>query len=139
MLSRLASEIKCEVCTGDLYFVFDNSVDDDLVFSKLSGVDVYNAVDKIINRYLVYKCNICGQVYRYTYKNIEGIVRKKVMEKALAVLASTQIPSISNVCMDKFLIYCGKCNGIDGSGCCTKSIYEKCDIKRFPIYDSKFS
>lgn len=136
MFDKMASEIKCEVCGNDISFIFDKTVDDYIILSKVNAVNVYDSVDKIINKHLVYRCNLCGQLYRYTYKEIELMIRKKIVEKALTVLASTQIPSISRVFMDKYMIYCGKCTGIDGSGCCTKTIYEKCDIKRFPVYDS---
>lgn len=136
MFDKIASEIKCEVCGNDINFVFDDTVNDYIILSKINSTNVFDSIEKIIGKYLVYKCNVCGQLYRYTYKEIESLIRRKVTEKALTILASTQIPSISKVCMDKFIIYCGKCQGIDGTGCCTKTIYDKCDIKRFPIHDA---
>lgn len=135
MFGKLANEINCEVCGGEIEFSFSETSLDYSTLIRVNLLDIFSIVDNIVMKHLVYKCNRCGQIYRYTYKDIENKVRKKLTETALSIIASKQLPDVSSISNDKYFVFCGKCNGIDGSGCCPKSMYNICDIKRFPFYD----
>ena len=131
MLDRLSDVLKCEVCTGELEVDTVATVDDYSVIMSTKVSNISDKLDEIIGRYLVYRCSSCGQIYKYTYKDLEYLLRKKLTERMLLLIVRGQIIN-SNSLQDKFLIYCGKCHGFDGQGSCTKSIFEKCGIKRFP-------
>lgn len=133
MLGELAYSVKCEVCKGELHFDSKATEDDYKIVMGVEVVEIDSRVDDIISKFLVYRCTNCGQKYRYTYKDIEKIVRRNLTEKVLLLLIKDQIPSITDMVKEKFYIYCGKCPGIDGTGCCTRTVYNSCDIKRFPI------
>ena len=133
MFSKFTNEIKCEVCSGDLHFDYDSTVDDYQILMSSTTVDIYDKVDDIVGKYLVYKCYICGRIHKYTYKDIEKIVRRKITERVLLSMVKDQIPDISSVVNEKFFIYCGKCQGVDGTGCCTKNVFNNCVMKRFSI------
>jgi hypothetical protein len=133
MFGKFVNEIRCEACGGELYFDYSATTNDYQVLMSESNINVYDKIEDIINKHLVYKCYSCGHLHRYTYKHIEMIVRKKVTERVLLSMVRDQVPNIANITMEKFFIYCGKCLGIDGTGRCTKSVFNKCSIKRFPI------
>lgn len=135
MFCKLSNEINCEVCGGDIEFSFSDTSSDYTTLMRVNLVDIFDTVENIMMKHLVYRCGKCGQIYRYTYKDIENKVRKKLTEAALSLIVSKQLPDVSYITNDKYFIYCGKCNGIDGSGCCPKSVFNTCDIKRFPFYD----
>jgi len=133
MFSKFSGEIKCEVCSGDLHFDYNSTTSDYQILMSVTNINVYDKIEEIIGKYLSYKCYNCGHIHRYTYKDIENIVRKKITERVLLHMVKDQVPDIKNIVIEKFFIYCGKCQGIDGTGRCTKSVFNNCSIKRFPI------
>lgn len=128
----LTDSLKCEVCGNNIDFDYSATEDDYKIAVSATPATIYDKVDDIINKYLVYKCHTCGQVYRYTYKDIEKAMRRKLTEKVLLLLVHNNISNKPAAALEKFLVYCGKCTGLDGSGSCTKTVFKKCEIKRFP-------
>jgi hypothetical protein len=133
MLSKLSNDIECEICGGGIDFDNELTITDYAIAITANVLDIDEKVDDIINKHLVYRCRSCGHVFKYTYKDIERVMRRKLTEKTLLLIVHDRVKSNTKISMEKFFIYCGKCQGIDGTGCCTKSIFEKCEIKRFPI------
>lgn len=134
MFNNFFGNIKCEFCKeGTITY------NPQLTFEAYTSVDSFtlNNIDKvkdgIIGQYLVFKCGNCDSIMRYTYKEVERLVRKDISEKAIYTLARGELldPSVWSP-KDKVLKYCGKCPGFDGSGSCLLKIYNKCKLKRLP-------
>jgi len=131
MLNSLIQYVNCSVCGGDL--IYDPKATFDSYCNEL-GPTIENVdliVDGIICKFLIYKCSKCKYVYKYTYKEIEKVIRRETTKQVLLSIARGQMKNIVRI-MDGVLIYCGKCSGFDGKGSCTKKIYDKCEVKRFP-------
>lgn len=132
MLNNLTDKIDCEICGGIIELSKSDTVDDYTIAITANNNNVHEKIDEIIGRYLVYKCTICSAKYKYTYKDLERVLRKNITQKVLMLLVHGGIIN-SNAIMDKVFFYCGKCNGIDGVGGCLKTVYNNCEIKRFPL------
>jgi len=124
--------IKCEVCQGLLMLSGQETIEDYARTLDVSSHDVVGRVEDILNSYLVYRCNTCGSLVKYTYKDLEKALRKALTAKLLMLSIKGEITHVKAL-SSKYLIYCGKCRGFDGKGCCPISVFEKCEIKRFPL------
>ena len=131
MIDTLITDISCETCGGTIVFdklatvaAYKETVDLDIT-------DVFGSLDQIMESYLVYSCGACGMQYRYNYREIEKILRRQLLEKLLLYNAHEYLTD-SPIQFEKYLVYCGKCPGFDGSGRCPKTAFDKCKIKRFP-------
>lgn len=134
MLDRLSHEIKCEICGGELELSSEATINDYTIITGTNSNNIFNNLEELIGKYLVYKCTSCKFEYKYTYKELEKALRKNLTQKMLLSIAKGNNINMG-VILDKFYIYCGKCNGFDGKGSCLRSIFNKCDIKRFPPYE----
>jgi len=132
MLDKLIDVVECEICSGVLELDTTATVDDYAVVTTTNARNLHDKIDEIINKYLVYKCSSCGQIYKYTYKDLEYLFRKNLTERMLLLVVRGHLLDAPSL-QDKFFVYCGKCKGFDGLGSCPKTIYDKCEIKRFPI------
>jgi DNA-directed RNA polymerase subunit M/transcription elongation factor TFIIS len=132
MIDRIIGSMQCEICGGGIVLDEDATISDYSIMLADSHSNIYEKIEDIVGKYLVYSCSICGATFKYTYKDLERSFRKDITEKTLMLVVKGQIESNFNV-KDKFLVYCGKCNGLDGFGSCTKTIFNKCEIKRFPL------
>jgi hypothetical protein len=124
--------IKCEVCRGYIELDSEETVKD---FSRILDIktsEVFSKVEDIINVYLVYRCTACGHLVKYTYKELEKELRKALTAKLLFMSVKGEITHVKAL-IGKYFVYCGKCNGFDGQGSCPISVFEKCEIKRFPL------
>jgi RNase P subunit RPR2 len=131
MLQSLIDNFVCEACGTHL--VMDSSATliayEDTV--DLSIESLVLKVDDIIGKFLVFICPSCGAEYRVTYKDIERIIRRNITQKLLYFLVHEKMDTQAVNC--PVFVYCGKCTGFDGHGACPKSVYDECDIKRFPL------
>lgn len=132
MLNSLIQHLNCEVCGQELVYdpktTFETYADE----LEITIENVELKVDNIVGGFLVYECPTCKCYYKYTYKEIEKIIRRETTKQALLLIARGQMKNMPCI-IDGVLIYCGKCSGFDGKGSCTKKIYDKCEIKRFSI------
>jgi len=96
--------------------------------------DIDKIVDGMIAEYLVYKCNKCGAIEKYTFKDIEIAERKKLSKFVIDVISRGELrkSAVLKPGLPRVLIYCGKCAGLDGKGSCLREDYEKCELKRLP-------
>jgi len=94
--------------------------------------DVDNIVDGFINNYLVYECNNCGAIEKLTFKEIEERERRRLSQLVMNSAAKGEIREAFLGRQPRVLIYCGKCNGVDGKGTCLLKVYKDCKIKRIP-------
>ena len=132
MLKKYADVLLCEVCGGHLFFDGDSTVEDYAIYMALTPNNIHDKVEDLINSYLIYVCESCGRRHKYTTKKVEFLLRKHLTKRALILLVKDLVDP-NKIMFEKHLIYCGKCQGFDGKGCCPKSIFEACPIKRFPI------
>lgn len=131
MLSSLIPHLNCDVCGRDL--IYDPKATFDSYYSDIGITveNIENKIEEVVGSFLIYECYKCKCVYKYTYKEIEKVIRQDITKQMLLALARGQMKNMGCV-MDGVLIYCGKCSGFDGKGSCTKKIYDKCEVKRFP-------
>lgn len=134
MFSEMIKSLPCEACEfGKLHYSQRDTFEawqDSNIF-RLD--DLPNLIDGVINEVLVFACDRCEAKYRYTFKEIEKIFRKKLSDRLLTMIATGDIPdpgSFNNT--NRIIVYCGKCGGMDGKGSCPKVVYEKCELKRLP-------
>jgi hypothetical protein len=132
MLNQIMGVLECEVCGSGLVLDESATIDDYSLMRNANSLNFTDKIDEIINKYLVYSCTVCKSKFKYTYKDLEKSLRKKITEKVLMLVVKGQIDTYFSF-EDGFLVYCGKCKGLDGQGSCTKTIYKKCEIKRFPL------
>ncbi len=132
MLGKLLDKIDCEICGGELEMSSSATVDDYALTLIANANNVFDKVEELIGKYLVYECFTCHAKYKYTYKDLERFLRKSLTQKMLMLVVRGDIIN-SEAVRDKFFFYCGKCNGYDGSGSCPKTVYNNCEIKRFPL------
>jgi hypothetical protein len=135
MINTLENILACEICEGPIHLNSHLTIN---AYSRTIDLSIRSSItkniDDIINQYLVYKCKVCGQEYRYTYKEIEKLARKKLTERLLLKSAREGMHK-SPLITEKYYIYCGKCSGYDGKGSCPLKIFNDCKIKEFPLDD----
>jgi hypothetical protein len=131
MLNSLLQNITCEVCGHEL--VYNPKTTFEAYHEELENVigNVELKVEEVIGELLIYECPKCECIYKYTYKEIERLIRGKITKQVLLSIARGQMKNMTGI-MDGILIYCGKCFGFDGNGSCTKKMYDKCEVKKFP-------
>jgi hypothetical protein len=133
MLNNLIPIIKCESCGGSLNYSNNGTVEAYTSSATFDIDNIENIVDGIIAEYLVFECSVCGDKYRYTFKEIEKIARKelsRMVMTSVAVGAVIQSGKLNR--SDRTLVYCNKCNGVDGKGGCLLKIFKDCKLKRLP-------
>ncbi len=132
MLNNLIDKIECEICGSILELSKTTTMEEYAIAITANSINIFDKVEEIICKYLVYKCTSCLTTYKYTYKDLERVLRKNITQKMLFLVAKGNLLNNSSI-TDKFFIYCGKCNGFDGIGSCSKTVYNNCNIKRFPL------
>lgn len=133
MLDTLLDVVKCEVCGDNLYYSLEDTFNDYSTPAVFNIDNIENVVDGIIAEYMVLKCVKCGAKYKYTFKEIERLARKEISRMVMTSIAIGEIVQSHKLKnSDRTLIYCNKCNGIDGKGGCLLSMYKDCKLKRLP-------
>jgi len=139
MFEGIMKHLECEFCGKptlrfDTQATYHSYMDPNLFV--LENVD--KLVDGIIGEYLMYTCHNCKSSGKYTLKEIEKKIRKEISKQVLTAVATQQMREHNFYSKEaKVLIYCGKCNGLDGKGSCLTDMYKKCKIKRLP-YELQF-
>jgi hypothetical protein len=132
MLGNFADVVLCEFCRGTLEADTEATIDDYNIIMNTNHTNIFDNIDKLLCRYIVYRCTSCDTKVKYTYKTMEKAFRRTLTEKFLMLIGKGELNSMPAL-RDKYFIYCGKCNGFNGVGCCPKTVYDKCEIKRFPV------
>lgn len=135
MLSNLWSGLKCGVCeTGSLSYdsreTFQAYTDKELFVLD----DIETLTDGLIANFLVFRCVDCGTNYRYTYKDIDELVRRDISNRVMDMYAKGELVGATTQSkeLERVFVYCGKCNGYDGNGSCLLKIFEECKLKKLP-------
>jgi len=132
MLGNFSDVVSCDICSGSLEVDPEETVNDYAMIMNTDHTDIFDSVEKLLCKHIVYKCTSCGNKVKHTYKTIEKSFRKALTERFLMLIGKGEMTNPAAL-MDKYFIYCGKCSGFTGVGCCPKTVYDKCEIKRFPI------
>ena len=124
--------IRCKECNELLFLDSKATVRDYMFFSDAVTNDAESVIKAIIGKTLMYRCSGCNQLYKYTYKELEKQIINQIKCDLAVFVQRENILGIIEM-KHTFFVYCGKCPGFDGSGCCPKELIESCPIKRFPI------
>jgi hypothetical protein len=126
-------DLECEKC-GELI-----QIDEYLTAEEYSKDMDYlvdeagHLVESTIQKYLIYRCVVCGINYRFTYKDWEKRIRIKVAKMAMDLRKQKMFAEDINPMIidpDNGLEYCGQCDGYDGEGNCLVDIIKQCTIRR---------
>lgn len=131
MISSLIENLKCDYCNGMLEASEILTLEAYSTFTNLPVHNVSDAIEDMLNRFIVYSCAQCGAEHRHTFKDIERKFRIGIMKQVLnGVMRGEISPAAAHG--TGALFYCGKCTGYDGQGSCPRSVLDKCEIKRLP-------
>lgn len=131
MINSLIENLNCVACNAPLEPDEVLTYDAYTSFKNIPVKNVSDAVEDMLNRFIVYRCVQCHAEYRYTFKDIERRFRIDIMKHVLTGIARGEITPASGHGTGA-LFYCGKCTGYDGQGSCPRSVLDKCEIKRLP-------
>ena len=132
MFENTIKGMKCGFCgKGGMQYHVESTLQDYSDPDSFSLEDIEKMVDGVLNEYLVYKCTNCGATEKYTFKDIEKMVRKEMSQRIIGLAAKKEIIT-SLLSKNKVLVHCGKCNGLDGKGSCLVKTYKNCKLKRLP-------
>jgi DNA-directed RNA polymerase subunit M/transcription elongation factor TFIIS len=135
MFSQMDISLLCNEC-GDGEMYYNQQLTTEAWFRPeiFTLDDVDKITDSIISDFLVFVCNGCGAQVRYTLKEIEKRLRKKLSDRLFTLAAMGDLPNLSSFkSINRVLFYCGKCNGYDGKGSCPFVVYTECELKKMPM------
>jgi hypothetical protein len=134
MFSEMIRYLPCSSCeSGVLYYNQEETFEAWKHPEMFRLEDVDKIKDGIVSDVLVMVCNQCGAQVRYTFKEIEKEVRKKLSKRLLTLLSKGYIQQMDSDKTNRVYVYCGKCTGYDGKGSCLKYIYDNCMLKKTPV------
>ncbi len=126
-------EIQCDNCGDDLVVDDMATLDEYMKDADYLVDDKGKIVEDSIQQYLIYKCLLCEETYKFTYKEWEAKYRKVVAQMAMEmkkqIMFSKNInPQIINP--DNGVEYCGQCSGYVGDGHCLVDVIKQCTIRK---------
>jgi predicted nucleic-acid-binding Zn-ribbon protein len=126
--------LKCDFCKdGRMHYEPEETFKSYFVPETFATDKLNKIIDEAINEYLVFKCRMCGQIDKYTFKDVEKKIRKEMYDIVINSIAIKELRNANTInLIDKTMIYCGKCKGFDGKGACPIKIFKDCKLKRFP-------
>ncbi len=124
--------IDCEACGEDL--MVDLHATSDEYYKDIHYLinETGNIIEATLQKYLVYKCPLCKVTYRYTYKDWEERMRKKIAKEVMEVRKVDVFSKINpmSVNADHGMSFCGQCSGYAGDGNCLNDIISQCSIRK---------
>ncbi len=134
MLQFMLDGLNCDFCEkGKLTYSPSETFDAYFIPETFALSEIDKIIDKHLNEYLIFECRICDSNVRYTFKDIEKKIRDDLYKKVIDMVATKEFRDINAINFaNKTLVYCGKCNGIDGKGSCFIKIFKDCKLKRLP-------
>ena len=126
-------DITCDDCGSvlniDMYKTMDEYYKD---MDYIVG-DTERIASDTVQKYLIYKCDLCNKVYKLTYKEWEERFRIDVAHKVMEVRKQKMFREEINpqsINPDNGLEYCGRCSGYAGDGHCFVDIIKQCTIRK---------
>lgn len=125
--------IRCTKCDGAL-IVDDMAtitmyIQDDPNY--VVNIDTGKLEEDSIQDYLVYRCSVCGSVYKFTYKEWELKYRLEIANQVMDIRRREVFKNLNPLTVkeDNGLAFCGKCSGYAGDGYCLIDIINQCKIR----------
>lgn len=133
MFNNQTRILDCDLCGHGAMIYNEQATIDAYVELYISKTEkLYKIVDDNLNKYLIFSCYSCGNQKRYTYKEVEKLLRKDITKRIMDNIQTEQFLKIlPELGERRYMRYCGKCTGFDGNGSCPPKIYDECEIKRF--------
>ena len=127
--------LDCDLCEYGFMIYDEQATIDSYVESDVFQLkDLNKITEEVINEYLVFKCFGCKNKKKYTYNEIEKLIRKDITKKVVQKIQTNQVLKVlPKMGRRGYMVYCGKCAGFDGNGACPSQIYNECEIKKFPF------
>jgi len=127
-----------------MFDILCDNCGEELVIDEMLTMDEYNKdmdylldekgkiIESSLNQYLIYRCCLCDEVYKFTYKDWEKRYREKVATEIMEVRKRDMFISLNpqSVNPDNGLEYCGQCSGYAGDGNCMVDIIRQCTIRK---------
>jgi len=124
--------LECTHCGGDL--IVDIAATSEAYYEGANYLvdSEGEIIERTIQNYLFYRCGLCNNVYKYTYKDWEESMRKKIAKDVMAIKKIEMFKNINpaSVNADNGLSYCGQCSGYAGDGYCLNDIVKQCTIRK---------
>lgn len=121
-------DVRCDVCNGFISLDFNKTVEfyyKDMDYLVDESGDIK---DSSLQKYMIYKCNECGRIYKFTLQELELRIRKQIAKTVLNFKRNEVFKNIrpNSVNPDNGFEYCGKCPGYDGEGNCFVDVMKQC-------------
>jgi hypothetical protein len=125
-------DIECEKCGGLL--IIDQQATSRQFYKDMDYItnDVGEIVEKTLQNYLIYRCKMCGNSQKYTYKDWELMYRKRIANDVMTIRKINMFKSLNPETLnpDNGIDYCGQCSGYGGDGYCLNDIIKQCTIRK---------
>ena len=97
MLNSLIQHLNCEACGHEL--VYDPKITFDSYYSELKFAieNVESKVKEMVGLFLIYECSKCKCTYKYTYKEIEKMIRRETTKQVLLAVARGQMKNMQYI------------------------------------------
>jgi len=86
-----------------------------------------------VQQYLIYQCNFCNAIRKFTYKEWEKLIRLKSAKIAIQLRKQKMFAEDINphlINPKNGIEYCGQCDGTDGVGNCLIDIIKQCTMRK---------
>lgn len=124
--------IDCEACGEDLMVDLHETSEDYYKDINYLINETGDIIEATLQKYLIYKCPLCKGIYKYTYKDWEERIRRKIAKEIMEVRKVKVFSEINprSVNADHGLSFCGQCSGYAGDGSCLNDIITQCPIRK---------
>jgi hypothetical protein len=126
--------IRCPKCDRG-HLIFDSAATYEDYYKTGSYVidDHGEILDETIQKYLVYKCDVCFDVRKLTNQEIEEMVRKEMAKKVVKMRNLRYIQENAepdDLRASNVMVLCGECDGFDGEGRCPDRFFNRCALRK---------
>lgn len=134
MINNMLNNIVCENCGKSALEMNKEATLDFYNYTNILDMEnITTIINDVLSEYLIFTCKFCGESFKYTYKDIEFMVRRDLSKLLIAMLTRGDIAKKGvSARNSNFYIYCGKCTGFNGKGACPPTLYNDCLLKRLP-------
>ena len=124
--------ICCDKCGSELMIDHQATFDEYMKDADYLIDDIEKIAESSLQQYLIYKCGLCGESYKFKYEDWEKRYRKAIAEEVMETRKHDLFKSfnLSTISADNGMSYCGQCSGYDGDGYCLNDIIKQCTIRK---------
>lgn len=125
--------ILCDKCGGELLIDEKSTSDEYMKDADYIVEEEDRIAEKSVQQYLIYKCILCDEIYKFTYKEWEAKYREKMAMSVMEIRKQKMFSEDINpqtIDPDNGLEYCGQCSGYAGDGNCLVDVIKQCTIRK---------